>query len=170
MADLNKIKALINNDAARMRVQRLNKKGEAAVKGATDGDEKLIAYREYVDNFYNLKARFPNWEKHLDKPIEYSSFVLDYNEEVYKMIAQSAEDYKGKSPIEVYALKLHGVNLRSIGILEEKLAELHPGTVWANVNYVEQHIVEAYQLLRQDFPDDEEYDNIFSPKEEMILF
>lgn len=170
MADLNKIKGLLKNDAAKARVQRLNKQGEAAVKGATDGDEKLAAYKTYVDRFYELKEQFPHWEERLDKPIEYSRFVLDYNEEMYKMLSQSTEDFRGKTPIEIYTLKMHGINLRSIDILREKLGELLPGSEWTNPAYFDTHIREAYQLLRQYYPNEEEYDNVFSPKEEYILF
>lgn len=170
MADLNKLKGLLKNDAARMRVQRLNKQGEAAVKGATDGDEKLAAYKKYVDRFYELKEQFPHWEERLDKPIEYSRFVLDYNEEMYKMIEKASPDFRGKSAIEIYTLKMHGINLRSIDILREKLGELLPGSEWTDPAYFDTHIREAYQLLRQYYPNDEEYDNVFSPKEEYILF
>lgn len=170
MADLNKLKGLLKNDAARMRVQRLNKQGEAAVKGATDGDEKLIAYKKYVDKFYELKEQFPHWEERLDKPIEYSRFVLDYNEEMYKMLSKSSSELKGKTPEEIYTLKMHGINLRSIDILREKLEQLLPGSEWTNPAYFDTHIREAYQLLRQYYPNDEEYDNVFSPKEEYLLF
>ena len=170
MADLNKLKGLLKNDAARMRVQRLNKKGEAAVKGATDGDEKLVAYKKYVDKFYELKEQFPHWEERLDKPIEYSRFVLDYNEEMYRMLANSSADFRGEDPVFVYTFKMHGINLRSIDILKEKLGELLPGSEWTNPEYFNTHIREAYQLLRQYYPNDEEYDNVFSPKETMLFW
>ena len=170
MADLNKLKGLLKNDAAKARVQRLNKQGEAAIKGAADGDEKLAAYKKYIDKFYELKEKFPHWEERLDKPIEYSRFVLDYNEEMYRMLSSSTEDFRGKDPVHVYTLKMHGINLRSIDILREKLGELLPGSEWTNPAYFDTHIREAYQLLRQYYPNDEEYDNVFSPKEEMILF
>lgn len=170
MADLNKLKGLLKNDAARMRVQRLNKKGEAAIKGATEGDEKLIAYKKYVEKFYELKEQFPHWEEKLDKPIEYSRFVLDYNKEMYQMLTDTSPDFRGKDPVEVYTFKMHGINLRSIDILREKLVELYPGSEWGNPIYLNTHIREAFQLLRQNFPNDEEYDNVFSPKEEYILF
>lgn len=170
MADLNKLKGLLKNDAAKARVQRLNKKGEAAVKGATEGDEKLAAYKKYVDRFYELKEQFPHWEERLDKPIEYSRFVLDYNEEMFKMLASSSEDFKGKEPIEVYTLKMHGINLRSIDILQEKLGQLLPGSEWVNPAYFNAHIREAYQLLRQFYPNDEEYDEVFSPKETLLFW
>lgn len=170
MADLNKLKGLLKNDAAKARVRRLNKLGEAAVKGATDGNEKLIAYKQYVDKFWELKEKYPHWEERLDKPIEYSRFVLDYNEEMYKMIASSSKDFKNYLPVEVYTLKMHGINLHSIDTLREKLNELLPGSEWGDPFYFNTHIREAYQLLRQYYPDDEEYDNVFSPKEEMIVF
>lgn len=171
MTKLEREKArLAGSSGARERVYRLNKQGEAAVKGATEGDAKLAAYKKYVDKFYELKERFPNWEEHLNEPIEYSSFVLDYNEEVYKLIGNAAEDFKGMSPEAVYALKQHGVNLRNVEILREKLGELLPGSEWTKPGYVEAHIRDAYQLLREHYPDDEEYDKIFSPKEEMLLF
>lgn len=170
MADLKKLKGLLKNDAARMRVQRLNKQGEAAIKGSTDGDEKLAAYKKYVDRFYELKEQFPHWEERLDVPIEYSRFVLDYNEEMYKMIEKSSPDFRGKSAIEIYTLKMHGINLRSIDVLREKLGELWPGSEWTDPAYFDTHIREAFQLLRQYYPNDEEYDNVFSPKEEYILF
>lgn len=166
MADINKLKGLLKNDAARARVQRLNKQGEAAVKGATEGDSKLLAYKNYVDRFYELKEQFPNWEERLDKPIEYSRFVLDYNEEVYKMIGNSS----GKTAIETYTLKMHGINLQSIEILKEELNKLMPGSKWTNPEYFRTHIREAYQELRQFYPDDEEYDEVFSPKEEKLFF
>ena len=170
MADLKKLKGLLKNDAARMRVQRLNKQGEAAIKGATEGDEKLSAYKKYVDRFYELKEQFPHWEERLDVPIEYSRFVLDYNEEMYKMIEKSSPDFRGKSAIEIYTLKMHGINLRSIDVLREKLGQLWPGSEWTDPAYFDTHIREAFQLLRQHYPNDEEYDNVFSPKEEYVLF
>ena len=120
MADLNKLKGLLKNDAAKARVQRLNKQGKEAIQGSADGDEKLAAYKKYVDRFYELKEQFPHWEERLDKPIEYSRFVLDYNEEMYKTITAASVDFRGKSPIEVYTLKMHGINLRSIDVLREK--------------------------------------------------
>lgn len=166
MADLRNLKGLLKNDAAKARVKRLNKMGEAAVKGATDGDEKLIAYKQYVDRFYELKEKFPHWEERLDVPIEYSRFVLDYQKEIYEILGKSM----GKPAIEVYTLKMHGINLRSIDILREKLGELLPGSQWTNPTYFDTHIREAYQLLREYYPNDEEYDNIFSPKEEMIYW
>lgn len=170
MADINKLKGLLKNDAAKARVKRLNKQGEAAVKGATEGDEKLAAYKKYVDRFYELKEQFPHWEEKLDVPIEYSRFVLDYNENLYKMLEKSAPELSGKSPIEIYTLKMHGINLRSIDILREKLGQLLPGSEWTNPAYFNTHIREAYQLLRQYYPNDEEYDNVFSPKEEVIYW
>lgn len=170
MADLNKLKGLLKNDAAKARVQRLNKQGKEAIQGSADGDEKLAAYKKYVDRFYELKEQFPHWEERLDKPIEYSRFVLDYNEEMYKTITAASADFRGKSPIEVYTLKMHGINLRSIDVLREKLGELLPGSEWTNPAYFNTHIREAYQLLRQYYPNDEEYDNVFSPKEEYISF
>lgn len=159
-----------NRDALRAKVQRLNKQGEAAVKGATEGDSKLLAYKKYVDRFWELKEQFPNWEERLDKPIEYSRFVLDYNEEMFKTIAKSSEEFRYKDPIEVYTLKMHGINLRSIDILKTKLGELLPGSEWTNPSYFDTHIREAYQLLRQYYPDDKEYDEIFSPKETMLFW
>lgn len=170
MADLKKLKGLLKNDAAKARVQRLNKQGEAAIKGSVEGDEKLAAYKAYVDRFYELKEQFPNWEERLDTPIEYSRFVLDYNKEVYAMIGDASPDFRGKSPIEIYTLKMHGVNLRSIDILREKLGQLLPGSEWTNPAYFNSHIREAFQLLRQYYPSDEEYDQVFSPKEEYLLF
>lgn len=170
MADLKKLKGLLKNDAAKARVQRLNKQGEAAIKGAVEGDEKLAAYKKYVDRFYELKEQFPHWEERLDKPIEYSRFVLDYNEEMYKMLSQSTEDFRGKEPVEIYTLKMHGINLRSIDILWEKLNQLEPGSQWTNPAYFNEHIREAFQLLRQYYPNDEEYDNVFSPKETYLFF
>lgn len=159
-----------NRDALRAKVQYLNKQGLAAVQGATDGDEKLIAYKKYVDRFYELKERFPHWEERLDQPIEYSRFVLDFNEEMFKTIANASEEFRGKSAVEVYTLKMHGINLRSIDILQSKLNELLPGSEWANPEYFNTHIREAYQLLRQYYPDDNEYDEIFSPKETMLFW
>lgn len=170
MADIKKLKGLLKNDAAKARVKALNKQGEAAVKGAVDGDSKLAAYKKYVDRFYELKEQFPNWEERLDRPIEYSRFVVDYNEEVYKTIAQSTSGFNGASAVEVYTLKMHGINLRSIDILREKLGELMPGSEWTDPIYFNAHIREAYETLRQYYPDDEEYDNVFSPKEEMLFW
>lgn len=169
MADINKLKGLLKNDAAKARVQRLNKQGEAAVKGATEGDSRLLAYKQYVDRFWELKEQFPNWEEHLDKPIEYSRFVLDYNEEVFSMLASSSNDFRGESAVGVYTLKMHGINLPSIGRLEAELNKLMPGSEWANPEYFRTHIREAYQLLRQFYPDDKEYDEVLSPKEELLF-
>ena len=62
-------------------------------------------------------------------------------------------------------------DFQSLDKLQEKLGELLPGSKWTNPEYFRTHIKEAYQELRQLVPDDEEYDKIFSPKEErMILF
>lgn len=170
MADIKELKRLLKDDAAKMRVYRLNKQGEAAIKSTNDGDERLIAYKKYVDRFYELKEQFPHWEERLDKPIEYSRFILDYNEDLYKMLEKSSPELRGKSPIEIYTLKMHGINLRSIEVLREKLGQLLPGSEWTNPAYFNTHIREAYQLLRQHYPDDEEYDNVFSPKEEMLYW
>lgn len=164
------LKNLLKNDAAKARVRKLNKQGEAAVHGAIDGDEKLLAYKKYVERFQELKEKYPHWEERLDTPIEYSRFILDYNESLFKMIADSTPDFRGKSAIEVYTLKMHGINLRSIEVLKEKLGELLPGSEWTNPNYFDTHIREAYQLLRQFYPDDDEYDNVFSPKETMLYW
>lgn len=154
-----------NRDALRAKVQKLNQMGREAVHGAVEGDEKLAAYKEYVTRFYELKERFPHWEERLDTPIEYSRFVVDYNEDMFRTIAESSDEFRGKSAIEVYTLKMHGINLRSIDILQSKLIELMPGSEWNNPEYFRTHIREAYQVLRQIYPDDEEYDQIFSPKE-----
>lgn len=159
-----------DRNALRAKVQRLNKQGKAAVQGATDGDEKLAAYKKYVDRFYELKERFPHWEERLDQPIDYSRFVLDYNEQMFKTIAEASDEFRGMAAIEVYTLKMHGINLRSIDILKEKLGELLPGSEWTNPEYFNTHIREAYQMLRQYYPDDNEYDEIFSPKETMLYW
>lgn len=159
-----------NRDALRAKVQRLNKMGKAAVQGATEGDEKLAAYKQYVDRFYELKEQYPNWEERLDAPIDYSRFVLDYNEEMFKTIAAASDEFRGKSAIEVYTLKMHGINFRSIDILQAKLNELLPGSKWNNPEYFRTHIREAYQELRQFYPDDNEYDEIFSPKETVLAW
>lgn len=166
--NLKDLKGLLKNDAAKARVKRLNEQGVAAIKGAEDGDEKLQAYRKYVNKFYELKEKYPNWEEKLDKPIEYSRFVLDYNEEMYRTIGKASEDFRKFSPIDIYTLKMHGINLRSIEILQSELGKLLPGSEWTNPAYFNTHIREAYELLRQYYPNDEEYDQVFSPKETMI--
>lgn len=170
MARIDELKNLLRNDASKKRVQRLNKQGKEAVQGAADGDQKLNAYAKYVDRFWELKERFPHWEERLDQPIEYSRFVMDYNEDMYRTIANASEEFRGTDPVEVYTLKMHGINLRSIDILREKLGELYPGSEWTNPAYFDTHIREAYQLLRQHYPDDEEYDKVFSPKETMLFW
>lgn len=170
MPSMKELAGLLKNDPAKARVQRLNKAGREAVQSADDGDGKLAAYKKYVKKFYEFKEKYPTWTDRLDSPIEYSRFVEDYNEEMFKTIAKSAEDYKGKGPEEVYMLKMHGINLRSIEVLKEKLGELLPGSEWTDPNYFDLHIREAYQLLRQYYPSDEEYDNIFSPKETMLFW
>ena len=159
-----------DRSALRAKVQRLNEQGKAAVQGAVDGDEKLSAYKKYVDKFYELKERFPHWEERLYQPIDYSRFVLDYNEDMFRTIAQASDEFRGMPAIEVYTLKMHGINLRSIDILSEKLGELLPGSEWTNPEYFRTHIREAYQLLRQFYPDDKDYDEIFSPKEQMLFW
>lgn len=168
--NMKEIKSLLKNDQAKARVKRLNQQGKAAVAGATDGDEKLAAYKAYVDKFYELKEKYPNWEERLDTPIEYSRFVLDYNEPVYRVLLESTESFRGLTPPQVYALKMHGINMESINILQQKLGEMMPGSKWTDPQYFDTHIREAYQELRQLFPNDEEYDNIFSPKEEMLFW
>ena len=159
-----------DRNALRAKVQYLNKIGKAAVQGDTDGDEKLAAYKKYVDRFYELKETYPNWEERLDTPIDYSRFVLDYNESMFRTIAEASDEFRSKDPVEVYTLKMHGISLRSIDILQEKLGELLPGSEWTNPEYFRTNIREAYQLLRQYYPDDKEYDEIFSPKEEMLFW
>lgn len=163
-----KIDILKKDIAAKKAVQRLNKAGEAAIKGMTEGDERLLLYKRYVDRFYELKEKYPGWDR-LQEPIEYSSFILDYDEPVYKMIGQVSQDFRGMEPIEIYTLKIHGINLRSISILQEKLNQLMPGSVWTNPAYFESHIAEAYQILREFYPNDEEYDQVFSPKETLFF-
>ena len=164
-----KIDILKKDIAAKKAVQRLNKAGEAAIKGATEGDERLSLYKQYVDRFYELKEKYPGWDR-LQEPVEYSSFILDYNEPMYRMIGQVSSDFSGMEPIEIYTLKTHGINLRSISILQEKLNQLIPGSKWTNLAYFETHIAEAYQELRSFYPNDEEYDNVFSPKETILYF
>lgn len=167
MSRLDELKALLKNDAAKAKVQKLNKMGEAAIKGAVDGDEKLSAYRAYVDKFYELKEKYPNWEERLNKPLEYSRFVLDYDEKVFSLLSRTSADFKGKTPIEVFTMKMHGINYRAISILQEKMAEIGPE--WRDEMYFNTHIKEAFQILRSYYPNDEEYDQVFSPKE-MLIF
>lgn len=165
MSRIDQLKALLKNDAAKAKVQQLNKLGKAAISGAVDGDQQLAAYRTYVRKFYELKELYPHWEERLNQPIEYSRFVLDYDERIYNALKAATADLKEYDPAEVYAFKMHGINLRSISVLQEKLIELKAGSEWGNPEYFRTHIREAYQLLRQYFPNDDEYDEVFSPKE-----
>lgn len=112
---------LIKNDEAKRKVKELNAAGEAVINIDNPPDKTLAAYKQYRKEFDKLKTRFPDWEVKLNKPIEYSSFILDYVEPVYKNLAKS--DGTGKTAVEMYTLKMHGINLQSIDILYQKLLE-----------------------------------------------
>jgi hypothetical protein len=169
MRDLSKY---LLNDKAKNKVKYLNEQGKAAIQMDNPGDRNLAAYKVYVEKFNELKEKYPNWEGHLDSPIPYSQFVLDYDETLYSSLLK-AERSSLKAP-EFYALKIHGVNESSLDILynelTDRIADPHERARWLDIQYFRSHIPEAYSLLRQYIPDDEEYDNVFSPKEEMLSF
>lgn len=167
MRDLSKY---LLNDKAKAKVRELNKRADAFIQTGADGDANLKSYKAYVKKFNELKELYPNFEGHLDEPIPYSQFVLDYNENIFKNLKMADERYKNLSTPEYYALKMHGINEAAIDILEEKLGELLPGSEWTNPAYFRSHLPQAFQLLRSYFPNDEEYDSVFSPKETMISF
>lgn len=158
----------IINDKAKNKVKWQREKADAAIKAGESGDKNLKAYLAYRDKYYEIATKYPNWDK-VANPIDYSRFVLDYNEDLYASISMSDQTYASLTPPEVYALKMHGVNERALGILQEKLIELDsPGSrdKWNDPIFFRSHIQEAFMRLRELVPDDEEYDQIFSPKEE----
>lgn len=159
---------LIKNDEAKKKVKQLNAAGEAVINIDNPADKTLAAYKEYRRLFAELKEKYPDWDSKLNKPIEYSSFILDYNEKLFETLSKSSQHLYGKSPVEVFTLNMHGINLRSIEILQQKLIELEPGSLWADPHYFNTHIKEAFAVLRAFYPDDNQYDEIFSPKETTV--
>lgn len=160
----------ILNDKAKYKVQYQRQLADEAIQAGQSGDANLSAYLKYRDKYYEIATKYPNWDK-LANPIDYSRFVLDYNEKLYEGISHSDKTYSNLTPPEVYALKMHGVNERAIDVLQEKLIELdmpNQKVQWADPTFFRSHIQEAYARLRELVPDDEEYDQIFSPKEETI--
>lgn len=170
MRDLSKY---LINEKAKAKVKYLNKQADLAISAGEPADENLLAYKRYVEKFNELKTKYPNWEDHLDQPIPYSQFILDYNEEMFRNLADSS-GFKHMSTPEFYVYKMHGVNEASLNVLYNALSDKVLDPVerarFMDVSYFRSHIKEAYQLLRLYVPNDDEYDNIFSPKEEMLLF
>lgn len=170
MTNLEQALALIKNDKAKAKVKYLNKQADIMIQTGKPADQNLAAYKRYYDKFMELKKKYPNWSDHLGEPIEYSYFINDYNEDIMRSLKAASPKFKNLEPEEIYAFNIHGVNEVAIEILREKLGQLDPGSKWTNPEYFNSHIKEAFTELRLYYPEDADYDNIFSPKEEIVYW
>ena len=171
----NKIKDIIAQHLkpdARQKVENLRRQADRAIQTGKSGDANMDAYIRYREKYNQLLEEYPGWDR-LIEPVDYSFFVLDYNEGIYSSIANSDAAMAGLTSPEVYALKMHGINTAALDKLREKLIDLdtpQEKQKWLDLNYFKAHIKEAYTRLRELIPDDEEYDQVFSPKEEVLIF
>lgn len=156
----------------KQKIKNLREQADRAIQTGQSGDANMAAYLKYREKYNELVTKYPGWDK-LVEPIDYTRFVLDYNESIYDSIRSSDAMLKGLTSPEVYALKMHGINESAIEKLREKLIDLDTPEnkqKWLDLNYFEGHIAEAYARLRELIPNDEEYDQVFSPKEEVLIF
>lgn len=156
----------------KQKIKNLREQADRAIQTGQSGDANMAAYLKYREKYNELVTEYPGWDK-LVEPIDYTRFVLDYNESIYDAIRSSDAMLQGLTSPEVYALKMHGINESAIEKLREKLIDLDmpdQKQKWLDFNYFKGHITEAYARLRELIPNDEEYDQVFSPKEEVIIF